>query len=195
MRHETARPGDEATQRRTRTGTLPLSTLLAVVVALAVLAAPGSMAYLQAAAASDGISFESGSASLAITAGSGGSPKVYPGVTMRVNATTADLVTNTGTVPLSLSIDVTASSASPGSLGASLNFTVSASEDGCATPGQVLWTGVAAAAQTPPLLVLDAGASRSLCVSYQLPLAAPASAMTSPATSFTLTAIGTQVQP
>lgn len=170
-----------------------VGTLLAGVTALGVISVPTSMAYLQDGSSAGAVTLTSGTADLTIGAGSGGAPAIAPGAVAQWNASQPATVTNTGSVPLRLGASVVTDGI-PGSLGATLQFTVSVANDSCASGASALFSGPASpTSQSISTVMLSPGATQKLCVSYSLPLAAPSHLASSPPTNISIAVNGTQV--
>ncbi|MFB2584530.1 hypothetical protein [Herbiconiux liukaitaii] len=137
----------------------------------------------------------SGTAELTVSTISMPTDALYPGATRTGPVT----VTNTGAVPLSISVSgltgVGGASTSP--FAAALVFGVgAASSGGSCTAGAPAssWTGTfGAPAPGAVAVTVPAGESRVLCVSATLPLDAPAASQGQPSTGFLLHLVGTQV--
>ncbi len=192
----TMRPAAAAPEAR-RGGIRLWATLLAGLVAAGVIAAPGSMAYLQAQQTSGGVSLATGSAGLAITPGSGADPALAPdGVPHLLNPLSPATITNTGDVPLELRVSLTASNTAAGSFGAATNFVVWLTTGACVVPSSIapgMWVGTALAPVTTSLGTLAPSAQRTLCLAAGLSASAPSTAQMAGAT-FTVTVTGDQIE-
>jgi len=184
-------------KRRTRRrGPKPASaaTLLAGIVALAVLVAPGTLSYLQSSATASGTSITTGSASLQIARTNGQTAAaVYPGgPAALIDPTTAPSVTNAGTVPLAVTANLTATGAAATNFAGAVVISVAlqAGTTCAAAPPAGTWSGVAGAT-SPTLATLAVGQAQRVCVWQSLPASAPAGTFNQAAT-ITLTLTGSQ---
>ena len=188
--------GAPATDAKRRGGG-SIAAILAGLVAVGVLAAPGSLAYLQDQAAADGITLATGSADLTLTAGSGSAPAIGPtGLMQLIWPASPATVRNSGSVPLSVTVEVASSDATAGGFGAATTFAVWLSDAACVVPSQVvpgMWVGTALSPAATVIGTLAPGASSRLCVAAGLPTTAPASAQAGQGGQFTITLTGTQV--
>lgn len=189
-------PAAAATPAR-RSGARTWATLLAGAVALAVIAAPGSMAYLQTQASTGGVTLTTGTAELEIGPGSGAAPQLVPDGQLRlINSANAATITNSGDVPLALGVSLAASDTTPSSFGSATLFVVWLSPGACVVPtalGPGIWAGRATTPVATSIGTLAPGAQQQLCLAAGLDVSAPAAAGTSGATTFTVTVTGTQV--
>lgn len=144
---------------------------------LAVVGAPGTMAFLSAQATVPGATaITTGSAQLSITPVAAQTAEaVHPGgPASRLHPTAAPSVTNTGTVPLAVSINPTApDDAAPVARAIQVHVALQASRSCATTPPVGAWTG-AVGANSPVLAVLVPQQSLTLCAWQQLPATAPA---------------------
>ncbi len=173
------------------------ATLLAGLVALGVIAAPGSMAYLQAQQTGSGVALSTGSAELVITPGSGAAPALVPdGALQLLNPAAPATIANTGDVPLALRVSLSASNTAVGSFGAATNFVVWLSSGTCVAPTGLapgIWVGTAGTPSATIIGTLAPGAQSKLCLAAGLTTSAPNSAQAAGAT-FTITVTGNQVE-
>lgn len=169
--------------------------LIAAVVAVAVLVAPGTLSNFVSSTQTHAVSVSTGQAALAI-AGSGGSNSgVYPGGPAQLIA--ARTVSNTGDVDLSLASAFTAT----GALASSIVLTASVQTGTCAaTPpaswpaDSGRWQGTAAGLTASVPTTIGIGASRTLCVWQSLDVNAPNGTQGQTA-AVTVTVTGTQTTP
>lgn len=169
--------------------------LIAGIVAIAVVLAPGTLSYFVSSTQTQAVSVSTGDAGLAI-AGSGGSNSgVYPGGPAQLIATRT--VTNTGDVSLGLASAFTAT----GNLATSVTLTVSVQTAACAaTPpgswpaGSGRWQGKTSGLTTSVSTTLAAGSARNLCVWQSLDANTPNGTQGQTA-AVTITLTGTQTAP
>lgn len=163
----------------------------ALVTVLGILAGGGTFAlWNSAAAAGSQATLTAGTAQLSISGTAPTATGLYPGRTVYALTT----VSNTGTVPLALSVTTAA---------ASTDFTrallVSADPNATAadcTAGRATDSRSAAVGTSADLgLTLAPGATRQLCLGVGLPANAPATAAGAATTSLAFTVSGTQVTP
>lgn len=173
-------------------------TLLAGVIALAALAAPGSMAYLQSSVQAEGLTLTTGSAELAISDGSGGVPILLPNSQLElVNSSQPAQISNDGTVPLDLSVSLTGTETATGTFGATVTIAVwtASTGSGCSTSSsETKWTGTVNTPSSASLGVLDPGDHALLCIAASLPTGAAAPSETGATAQFTITVTAKQVQ-
>ncbi|MGW9627520.1 hypothetical protein [Microbacterium sp. NPDC055521] len=157
----------------------PLGATLLVTgaVVLAVVGAPGTMAFLSAQATVPGATaITTGSAQLSISAvAAQNADAVHPGgPATRLHPTAAPLVINTGTVPLALSISpTTPDAAAPLARAIQVHVALQASPSCATTPPAGAWVG-AVGANSTVLAVLVPQQSLTLCAWQQLPATASA---------------------
>lgn len=185
------------TERRARRrGPKPAgaAVLLAGVVALAVLVAPGTLSYLQSSATASGASITTGSAALQLARTNGQTAAaVYPGgPAALIDPTTAPTLTNTGTVPLAVTAGLTAAGATAANFAGTvvLSVALQAGTTCAATPPPGTWSGVAGTT-SPTLGVLAVGQAQRICVWQSLPATAPSGTFNQSA-NITLTLTGSQ---
>ncbi|MEO7005590.1 MAG: hypothetical protein ABI065_01045 [Terrimesophilobacter sp.] len=163
--------------RRRRTGVLPgvLKTLAGVssAVLIALLATGGTYALWNGEATVPGGTMRAGAASFAVTPIPGQAlptTALYPGLTIYGGYT----ATNTGDVPLALSVQSLSGSASPTAFSSALSIAVGAvgTPAECTAGFPVGWTGGFASPAGTLGLVLAAGQSTTLCLSVTLPVTA-----------------------
>ena len=153
---------------------LGVAGLIAAVVAVAVVLAPGTLSHFLSSTQTQAVSVSTGQAALSL-AGSGGSNSgVYPGGPAQLIATRA--IANTGDVALTLASAFTAT----GALAASVIVTVSVQSGACAaTPpaswpaDSGRWQGTTAALGVAVATTVTAGATRTVCVWQSLGADAP----------------------
>lgn len=160
--------------RKKAAGPLGAAGLVAGLVMLAVIAAPGTLSSFVSSADTEAVSISTGEAALSITGSGGSTAGVYPGGPAQLIATRT--VTNTGDVPLA----VTGAFTAGGALAASVVLTVSVQTAACAaTPPATWpsdsgrWQGSAAGLTTSVPVTLSVDAARTLCVWQSLDAAAP----------------------
>ena len=160
--------------RKKAAAPLGAAGLVAGLVVLAVIAAPGTLSSFVSSADAEAVSISTGEAALAITGAGGSAAGVYPGGPAQLIATRA--IANTGDVPLSVAAAFTAG----GALAGSVVLTVSVQSAACtATPpatwpsGTGRWQGTAAALTTSVPVTLAVDAARTLCVWQSLDATAP----------------------
>ncbi|MHC2997717.1 hypothetical protein [Microbacterium sp. HJ5] len=153
---------------------LGIAGLIAGVVAVAVVMAPGTLSYFVSSTQTQAVSVSSGGAALVITGTGGSSTGVYPGGPAQLIATRT--IANTGDVPLSLASTFSAT----GGLAASVILTVGVQSGACAaTPPATWpadsgrWQGTTAASTTAADTTLAPGAARTMCVWQSLDASAP----------------------
>lgn len=174
---------------------LGVAGILAGVVAVAVVLAPGTLSSFVSSTEAPAVSVSTGQAALAITGTGGSNSGVYPGGPAQLIA--ARSIANTGDVPLSLASAFTAT----GGLATSVVLTVSVQTGVCAaTPPATWpadsgrWQATTAASTVAVPTTLAVGATRTLCVWQSLDPNAPNGTQgQSAAVSVTLT--GTQIAP
>lgn len=172
----------------------------AVVVGAAVIATvtgtSGTFALLTAGGSTSEAStvLTSGTAELTVSTITMPTTALYPGLTISGPVS----VTNTGTVPLSLSVSglTGPDAASSSAFSSALLFGVGTPAPGqsCSSGGgHSTWTGSFASAVPGTVgVTVPAGASRELCVSVTLPRNAPSATQTPSTVDFLLHLIGTQ---
>lgn len=179
---------------RSRRRPLGATLLLAVAVALAVLGAPGTIAFLSAQAGGPTASVTTGSASLSVSAVPAQTAVgVHPGGPAEsLHPSAAPRVTNTGTVPLAVSVSPSVSDANPGPFARAVAIVVLLQDAAtCApAPAKEAWVG-AVDATSGVLAVLPPGAAKTVCAWQRLPIDAPDGSQGQTA-SFTLTLTGAQ---
>ncbi|MCC2027984.1 hypothetical protein KEC56_00310 [Microbacterium sp. YMB-B2] len=162
--------------RRTRRRPLGTTLLLAGAVVLAVVGAPGTIAYLTDQATIPGATVSTGTAELTVSAvGAQAATVVYPGgPATRLHPTAAPTVTNTGMVPLAVTVTPSASGAAPTNFAGSVLVSVAlqTSSSCAATPPAGTWSGTSGSV-SGALVTLAPGQSRTLCAWQQLPTTAP----------------------
>lgn len=167
----------------------------AVALFVGVIATGGTYALWNKSASITGGTVTAGSASLVITRPLTMQPTLlYPGLTTYGTV----VVTNSGTVPLQLSVQsLTGVTATPFSQSLIVSVVVDPRAGGtaadCPTIASYPWSRVATSPAAGSLgSTLNAGASATLCVSTALASNAPAAAQGQSVPSFTLTIGGTQ---
>lgn len=174
---------------------LGVAGLIAGIVAVAVVLAPGTLSYFVSSKQTQAVSVSTGEAALTITGNGGSNSGVYPGGPAQLIATRT--LTNDGDVALSLVSGFTAT----GALASSVTLTVSVQSGSCAAtpPGSWpadsgRWQGTTAGLTTSVPTTIAIGASRTVCVWQSLGVNTPNGTQgTTAAVSITLT--GTQVAP
>ncbi len=169
--------------------------LLAAVVAIAVVMAPGTLSSFVSSSQTEGVSVSTGQAALTVSGSGGSAAGVYPGGPAQLIASRT--VTNTGDVALSLA----AAFGATGGLAPSVVLTVSAQTGACAaTPpaswpsDSGRWAGTTAGLTTSAPTTIGIGASLTLCVWQSLDANTPNGTQgQTAAVSISLT--GTQVAP
>lgn len=181
---------------RKKTGApLGVAGLIAGVVAIAVVLAPGTLSYLVSSKQTAATTVSSGQAALTI-AGSGGSNSgVYPGGPAQLIASRT--VTNGGDVALTL----TSAFGATGALAASVTLTASVQTAACAaTPptswpaDSGRWIGTTAGLTTSVPTTISIGATRNVCVWQSLATTVPDGTQGQTA-AVTVTLTGTQIAP
>lgn len=147
--------------------------LLAGAIALAVVGAPGTIAFLSAQASGPTASVTTGSAALSVSAVSPQTaPGVYPGgPPAPLHPSAAPRVTNSGTVPLGVSVSPAAGGAAAGTFAGSVVIAVVLQDAGvCASaPPAGSWAG-SAGSTSGVLSTLAPGAAKTVCAWQQLPV-------------------------
>jgi hypothetical protein len=174
---------------------LGVAGLIAGVVAVAVLLAPGTLSYFVSSTEAPAVSVSTGEAALSITGTGGSNSGVYPGGPAQLIASRA--IANTGDVSLGLASAFTAT----GGLASSVILTVSVQSAACAaTPPATWpadagrWQGTTAATKAAVPTTVAAGASRTLCVWQSLAANAPNGTQGQTA-AVSVTITGTQTAP
>ncbi len=169
--------------------------LIAAVVAIAVVLAPGTLSYFVSSTQTQPVSVSTGEAALVVSGTGGSSSGVYPGGPAQLIATRT--ISNTGDVALSLA---TAFSAT-GGLASSIVLTASVQTGGCAATPPASWPadtgrwqGTTAGLTTAVPTTIAVGASRTLCVWQSLGTNTPDGTQGQTA-SVTVTVTGTQTAP
>jgi len=163
--------------------------LVTVAIALAVLGAGGSYAYLNASApVAAATTIKSGTATLTVSSLTLPVSALYPGATVNAPVT----VTNNGDVPLALRIAGFTPPTPATTLSASLSIGLSVGA--CPVVPNPSWSALLS---TTPVVTslgktLPIGGSTLLCVSVTLPLSAPATAQGLSATNFGIVIDGIQ---
>lgn len=174
---------------------LGITGLIAGVVAIAVVLAPGTLSYFVSSKQTQAATVSSGQAALTI-AGSGGSNSgVYPGGPAQLIATRT--VANGGDVGLTLTSAFTAT----GGLATSVVITTSVQTAACAAtpPGSWpadsgRWIGTTAGLTTSVPTTIAIGATRNVCVWQSLPTTV-ADGTQGQTAAVTVTLTGTQIAP
>jgi hypothetical protein len=169
--------------------------LLAAVVAVAVLVAPGTLSSFVSSTQTQGVSVSTGQAALTLSGEGGSGSGVYPGGPAQLIA--ARTLSNTGDVALGLA----ATFGATGALASSVVLTASVQTGVCAaTPPAAppadsgRWSGTAAGLTASAPTSIEAGASRTLCVWQSLDASAPNGTQGQTA-AVTVSLTGTQVAP
>jgi hypothetical protein len=169
--------------------------LIAGIVAIAVVMAPGTLSYFVSSTQTQAATVSTGDAGLTIAGTGGSNSGVYPGGPAQLIA--ARTVSNTGDVSLGLASVFSAS----GALASSVILTVSVQSGACAATPPVSWPadtgrwqGTTSALTAAVSTTIAAGATRNLCVWQSLDANTPNGTQgQTAAVSITLT--GTQTAP
>ncbi|WP_127473135.1 hypothetical protein [Microbacterium sulfonylureivorans] len=174
---------------------LGVAGLIAGVVALAVVFAPGTLSYFVSSTQTQAVSISTGEAALSISGTGGSNSGVYPGGPAQLIA--ARSIANTGDVSLGLASAFSAT----GGLAASVIITVSVQAAACAsTPPSSWpadsghWQGTTAGLTTAVPTTLATDVSRTLCVWQGLDANAPNGTQGKTA-AVNITLTGTQTAP
>ncbi|WP_169580583.1 MULTISPECIES: hypothetical protein [Microbacterium] len=174
---------------------LGVAGLIAGVVAVAVVLAPGTLSSFVSTAQADAVSVSTGEAALSISGTGGSTAGVYPGGPAQLIATRS--IANTGDVALSLSSSFSAT----GTLAASVVLTVAVQSGACAATPPTSWPadtgrwqGTTAGQTTAVANTLTTGATRTVCVWQSLAASAPNGTQGQTA-AVSLTITGTQTAP
>lgn len=174
---------------------LGVAGLIAGVVAVAVLLAPGTLSSFVSSKQTQAVSVSTGQAALSITGTGGSNSGVYPGGPAQLIATRT--IANTGDVSLGLVSAFTAT----GGLAASVVLTVSVQSGACAAtpPGSWpadsgRWQGTTAGLSLSVPTTLAAASARTLCIWQSLDASAPNGTQGQTA-AVSVTVTGTQTAP
>lgn len=174
---------------------LGVAGLIAAVVAIAVVMAPGTLSYFVSSKQTQAATVSTGSAGLVISGTGGSNSGVYPGGPAQLIATRT--IANTGDVNLSLA----SAFAATGGLAASVTLTVSVQTGACAATPPVSWPadsgrwqGTTAGLATSVTTTIAIGASRTLCVWQSLDQNVPNGTQGQTA-AVTVNVTGTQIAP
>lgn len=174
---------------------LGVAGLIAGVVAVAVLLAPGTLSSFVSSKQTQAVSVSTGQAALSITGTGGSTSGVYPGGPAQLIATRT--IANTGDVSLGLVSAFTAT----GGLAASVVLTVSVQSGACAAtpPGSWpadsgRWQGTTAGLSLSVPTTLAAASARTLCIWQSLDASAPNGTQGQTA-AVSVTVTGTQTAP
>lgn len=169
--------------------------LIAGIVAIAVVLAPGTLSYFVSSTQTQAVSVSTGDAGLVIAGTGGSNSGVYPGGPAQLIASRT--VSNTGDVTLGL----TSAFAASGGLASSVIVTVSVQTAACAAtppgtwPGDSgRWQGKTSGLTTSVSTTLAVGATRNLCVWQSLDANTPNGTQGQTA-SVSITLTGTQTAP
>lgn len=174
---------------------LGVAGLIAGIVAVAVVLAPGTLSYFVSSTESAAVAVSTGQAALSVTGTGGSTTVLYPGGPAQLIATRS--IANTGDVPLALAPALSTT----GALASSVVLTVSVQTSACAPvppsswPADTgVWQGTAAGLTLTVPTTLAAASRRTLCVWQALDANAPDGTQGQTAAT-TITFSGTQTAP